>query len=144
MNIYKARVRLNSETGKFEARILGDETISGEQKMIDLIKGERIELVIVIETDFGERKDLTDFDQYKVCLGGFEATEVASANGSIVTKNGSDDKGELFLLVTPLDSDTLNAGSRQDLSIEISQSTSSSQIERYNIDQVLNIEEFGC
>ena len=115
---------------------------------VEIVKGEKKEFIIVISTSEGIRFDLTDYDQYKVCLptptGSLELTETPNSEGSVVSLNGSADKGELLALVNPSDSGNLRVGKNQELNLEVSSSSDLTLIKRWVIPSALDVVEFNC
>jgi hypothetical protein len=116
--------------------------------MIEIIKGEKKDFVIIISAPGGARFDFTAYDQYKVCLpastGNLELTQTPNANGSSVVLNGSPDKGELLVTVNPADSETLKIGKHQEINVEVSSSTDNTLIKRWIIDDSLEVVDFDC
>ena len=117
--------------------------------MIELTQGEAKNFVITIENEFGERFDLTSFDEYKVCLpqspsGHVEITEAASVSGSVVSINGSAVLGELLVALKPGDSDLLLDGKYQTIYVEINQSGDPTARRRWSLVRSLTVYEYEC
>lgn len=112
--------------------------------MIEIVKGEAKEIIIILEDELGGRLDLSPYDQFKVCLSGVDITEVANANGSVVTKNGSDDLGELLASYNPPDTEAMQTGANQEMQIELSSSTNANEIARFVIDNAVTVKDFTC
>lgn len=91
--------------------------------MINITRGEKKTFTIKIRDQNGDAFDLTNFPNYKVCLplmegtNKLEITNVANANGSIVSLLGAATQGKLQVVVGFVDTDLLQEGEGQDIGV---------------------------
>lgn len=91
---------------------------------VTVIQGENIVFTIKLRDSEGDPFSLASFNKYKVCLPGadgtpIEVTEVANANGSIVTVDGNNILGRLQVQLTAVDTALLLVEERTDIDLEI-------------------------
>lgn len=93
---------------------------------INITQGQTKVFTIKLRDKDGDPYDISGFDQFKVCLpqnggGALDITEVANANGSVVT-DVSGLATKLQVTVNYLDSETLQIGERQDIGLVLNNS----------------------
>jgi hypothetical protein len=76
--------------------------------------------------------------------GHLEITEVANANGSVVSINGSAVLGELLVDLRPDDSELLLDGKYQTINVEIGKSSDATARRRWTLYRVLTVVEYDC
>lgn len=120
------------------------------EEIIIITQGEIANFDIFLEkaSGFPRAIDLTNFDKFKVCLplesGSYLIlTQVANANGSVVTKVSPDTNGQLNVIVNSVDTALLKANFAQDIDIEWDNATVANT-KRKKIQKVLNVETSNC
>lgn len=123
---------------------------SENEEIVIITQGEIANFDIFLEkaSGFPRPIDLTNFDTFKVCLplesGSYlTLSEVANANGSVVSKVSPDTNGQINVIVNSVDSALLKVGFGQDISVEWDNSITPNT-KRKNIQKVLNVESFNC
>lgn len=121
-----------------------------EEDLIIITQGEIANFDIFLEkaSGFPRPIDLTNFDTFKVCLplasGEYLViTQVANANGSVVSKVSPDTNGQLNVIVNSVDTALLKSGFAQDIDIEWDNAITPNT-KRKKIQKVLNVETSNC
>jgi len=90
---------------------------------IDIVQGENSTFDIKLRDSEGDPFDLTNFDEYTVCLpltsGTLSLTQVANANGSLIALSGNALLGKLNVSVNSVDTTLLKVADRQDIGLEL-------------------------
>jgi len=115
---------------------------------VNITRGENKVFTIRIKDQDGDAYDLTAFDEFDVCLplpGGSKLTisEVANANGSVVSILGAAINGKLQVTVNNVDTSALNVGERQDIGVVLNNSTTPNPKPK-NGEGVLNVKANPC
>ena len=121
--------------------------MSDETALI-ITRGERAEFDIFLEKKTLPRSmDLSGFDKFKVCFDGdiepFTISEIANANGSIVTPIAGGIYGQLKVTLEPADTLKLKAQFGQDLDIECDNAATPNP-KRKRLKKVLHVEDSIC
>ena len=115
---------------------------------IKIVQGSTRNLTLRLRDDNDDPIDLTSYDKFKVCLTksdgtNLEITEIATANGSIVSVLGSPLIGKLDVLIKADDSEDLKTGSRQTIYVEWDIAASPDP-QRSVVENILEVEAFDC
>jgi len=114
---------------------------------VNITRGENKTFTITIRDQDGDPFDLTNFDQYKVCLPltatHLDITEIANANGSVTTLLGSAVLGKIQVYVNYVDTALLKIGERQDIGVLLNNSTTPNPRGQTNTG-VLNVKAAIC
>lgn len=90
---------------------------------VKIIQGENAVFTIKLRDEAGDPFDLTPYDKFKVCLptpsGAVTISEIANANGSIVTVDGISELGKLKVQVKAADSLQLTVDERMNIDLEL-------------------------
>lgn len=123
---------------------------SEDESLIIITQGEIANFDIFLEkaSGFPRPIDLTNFDTFKVCLplsnGEYLVlSEVANANGSVVSKVAPDTNGQINVIVNSVDTANLNPAFAQDIDIEWDNATTPNT-KRKKIQKILNVETSNC
>lgn len=115
--------------------------------MINITRGEKKIFTIKIKNQDGDAFDLTDFDEFEVCLpkasGKLSLTEVANVNGSIVELVAPAINGKLQVTIFPTDTSLLNVDERQDIGVKLNNSVTPNPKSKLG-EGILNVRPDPC
>jgi len=114
--------------------------------MITITKGEKAVFDIKLRDELGDPYDLTNFDQFTVCLpkgsgSSLEITEVQNANGSVVAKITGKTYQGLTVTVGADDTSELEEEQRLSISVELDNAATPNP-KRIVLKNALNVEAF--
>ena len=115
---------------------------------VNITRGENKVFTIKIKDQDGDAFDLTNFDEFDVCLpleGGTKLTisEVANANGSVVAILGAAVNGKLQVTVNNVDTSLLKVADRQDIGVVLNNAATPNPKPK-NGEGVLNVKANPC
>ena len=118
--------------------------LSPEDEIVSAIQGGKIEFELSLVDENGRPVSTAAYDQYRVGISidsstTLEISQVANANGSVMTKVGSAECGIFNVLINPADSATLGTGDRQDIDFEMSEQADPTNVIRETFPDRLEI-----
>lgn len=117
------------------------------KSMINITRGENKVFTIKVKDQDGDAFDLTDFDEFDVCLplesGKLTISEAPNPNGSVVAILGAAINGKLQVTVNNVDTNTLKVADRQDIGVVLNNSATPNPKPK-NGEGVLNVKPNPC
>ena len=123
--------------------------LSPDDEVVEAVQGGKIDFELAIVDENLRPVDTSVYDQFKVCIKLDSSTalvvsQVATGNGSIMTKVGAATLGVFRVVINPLDSATLKKGERQDIDFEMSENAAPTNIIRQVFKDRLSVEDTSC
>ena len=117
--------------------------------MIEIVQGEHVSVDLYLEREnaFPRPVDLTDFDEFSICLeqtdgAKLEITQDLNANDSLIEKISPDTNGHLRLTLDTLDSVNLRSGTHSYSVVRNNSNIPNKKI--INVYNGVKVEESGC
>jgi len=118
-------------------------------EVIEGVRGGLLEFEIGLVDEQGAAVDTTSYDEFRICIKidsstKLEVSEVANGNGSIMSKQGSAEKGVFDVVINPADTLLLKAKERQNIDFEMSEAADPNNVRREVFKDRLTILESSC
>ena len=121
--------------------------LTPEDEIVEGVQGAKIEFELAIVDENDRPVDTTVYDEFKVCIKAdtnLEVSQVANANGSVMTKVGSAECGIFNVLINPADTANLEAKERQDIEFRMSEAADPTNIVGEVFEDKLTVKKSNC